>query len=288
VYVEGSSQLHTLQDASYRRHYRAGRGVHGKGSNLTGRKGEDVVIEVPLGTIVADAETGRILCDCTEDGKRYLVARGGRGGKGTVELTTRANPYPQYVMPGQDGEERDLRLTLKVLADVGLVGRPNAGKSTFLSRVSRARPEIAEYPFTTTNPHLGIAKDPDSYATIVVADIPGLIEDSHTGKGLGIRFLRHIERTHILAIMVESTSPDPEHDAQVLLQELRAYSEVLAEKAACFILTKTDLLEERERIPEGWRGMSAVTGEGVDDVLHSLFRAMRELRDATKEHPDAR
>ncbi len=283
MYVKGSAQLHTLQDVSFRRHYRAERGTHGKGSNWTGRQGSDVTIELPLGTIVTDAESGRILCDCVESDNRHIVARGGRGGKGTAELTTRANPSPQYAMPGEPGEERNLRLTLKVLADVGLVGRPNAGKSTFLSRISRAHPEIADYPFTTLTPHLGIVRVPDRYETMVVADIPGIIEDSHTGKGLGIRFLRHIERTSILAIMVESTSPDPRRDADVLLRELRAYSEILAEKPRCCILTKTDLLDERDRVPRGWLSMSAVTGDGVDRVLRHLFGMLDELRADEKQ-----
>lgn len=270
VYVRGSSQLHTLQDVSYRKLYRAERGTHGKGSNLTGRGGADITIDLPLGTIVRDQKTGRVICDCVEDGKRYQVARGGRGGKGTADLATRANPQPQFVQPGGQGEKRKLVLTLKVLADVGLVGRPNAGKSTFLSRVSHARPAIADYPFTTTRPHLGIVTFPESYQSMVMADIPGLIEDSHTGKGLGIRFLKHIERTRILAVLVECTSDDPQGDADVLVRELQAYSPALAEKPMCFILTKADLCEAAPDVPDGWLSMSAVTGQGVDRVLARL------------------
>ncbi len=270
VYVRGSSQLHTLQDVSYRKHYRAERGTHGKGSNLTGRGGADITIDVPLGTIVRDRHTGRVICDCIDEGKRYRIARGGRGGKGTTELATRANPHPQFVQPGGKGERRTLALSLKVLADVGLVGRPNAGKSTFLSRVSHARPAVAEYPFTTTRPHLGIVTFPESYQSMVMADIPGLIENSHTGKGLGVRFLRHIERTRILAVLVECTSADPQGDAQVLMRELRAYSPALAEKPICFVLTKADLCEDNPHIPTGWLAMSAVTGKGVAQVLGRL------------------
>jgi GTPase len=270
VFLQGSSQLHTLQDASFRRFYRAKRGVHGKGSNWTGSDGESVVALVPLGTIITDAASGAVLCDCVKDGEQFLAAKGGRGGRGTYTLAGRHNPHPAYVEPGGKGEERILKLTLKVLADVGLVGRPNAGKSTFLSRISKARPKIADYPFTTTRPHLGIVAFPDSYDSLVVADIPGLIEDSHKGRGLGVRFLRHIERTTILAILVESISPDPRADAKVLMAELAAYSSVLAEKPVCFILTKTDLCETMPRLPKGWLGMSAVSGDGVDKVLARL------------------
>jgi GTP-binding protein len=276
VMVRASSQLHTLRDCSYRRRYEAGRGVHGKGSNWTGADGRDATIEVPCGTIVQDRTTGRVLCDCVRDGEEHVVARGGRGGKGNQALMSHANPFPQNALAGQKGEQRTLRLTLKVLADVGLVGRPNAGKSTFLARISRARPAIADYPFTTKEPHLGIAALPGTYESIVVADIPGLIEDSHKGRGLGIRFLRHIERTRILALMVECTSDDPAADAEMLLGELRAYSPLLAEKPMCFLLTKVDLRPDVTP-PPGWLALSSVTGQGVDDVLAEFRRTHASL-----------
>ncbi len=277
IVIRGSSQLHTLQDCSYRRHYRAERGAHGKGSNWTGRSAEDVTIDVPLGTMVYDTATETLLHDCVHDGRTFVVARGGWGGRGNADLVSRKNPSPQGAEHGQAGQCLKLRLTLKVLADVGLVGRPNAGKSTLLSRISRARPAIADYPFTTTEPHLGIVAFAESFDSMVVADIPGLIEDSHKGKGLGIRFLRHIERTRVLAVMVESTSQDPRGDADVLVSELRAYSEVLAAKPICFVLSKTDLLAEGHTAPPGWVALSSVTGQGLDELLSTLRSMLREV-----------
>ncbi|MDR0306742.1 MAG: GTPase ObgE [Chitinispirillales bacterium] len=279
IYLAGSSQIHTLQDTAYRRRYKAERGVHGMGKNMIGRRGEDVLIPVPLGTIVYDETTGEIVLDCLTDGQKELIANGGRGGKGNASLVTRSNPNPEFCEPGKPGEEKRLRLVLKVLADVGLVGRPNAGKSTFLSRVSRARPKIADYPFTTKEPHLGIVKNQNGPfgSSYVVADIPGLIEDCHKGKGMGIRFLRHIERTSILVIMVEATSEDPVGDAKVLITELEHYSVLLAAKPKCFLLTKTDVLsgDELNKIPEGWLGVSAVTGEGVELALRKLEEQLK-------------
>jgi GTP-binding protein len=281
VVVKGTAQVHTLQDVSYRRSYKAKRGVHGQGSTKDGRSGENVVIPVPLGTIVTDNETGQILFDCIGDGVEHIVAQGGAGGRGNARLTTRKNPRPECAQPGKGGQVRHLKLTLKVLADVGLVGRPNAGKSTFLARVSKARPKIADYPFTTTEPHLGIVSYPDSHDTLVFADIPGLIEDSHQGKGLGIRFLKHIERTQVLAVLVESLSEAPEEDATVLLDELRQYSPALADKPHRFILTKADLCATHPPpdLPSGWLWMSSVSGEGVGEVL----RTLREMYDTLHE-----
>lgn len=276
IVMRASSQLRTLQDCSYRRVYQAERGVHGKGSNWTGADGAGVTIDVPLGTVVQDSRAGRTLCDLVRDGQEHVVARGGRGGKGNQALMSHSNRYPQHALPGQKGEQRMLRLTLKVLADVGLVGRPNAGKSTFLARISRARPAIADYPFTTKEPYLGIAAFPGTYESIVVADIPGLIEDSHKGRGLGIRFLRHVERTRMLALMVECTSPDPQAEAQVLLRELRAYSPLLAGKPMCFLLTKTDLRPDMSP-PPGWLPLSSVSGQGVTQVLAEFRRMYASL-----------
>jgi GTPase len=295
IYLSGSKQIHTLQDVAYRRRYKAERGAHGKGKNQTGRSAEDVVIPVPLGTLVYDGATGEMLLDCLVEGQQELVAKGGRGGRGNAALASFRDPNPQFCEPGKPGEERKLKLVLKVLADVGLVGRPNAGKSTFLSRISHARPKIADYPFTTKEPHLGIVKSKSGPfgSSYVVADIPGLIEGCHEGKGMGIRFLRHIERTGVLAVMVEAGSEDPTGDAEVLLNELTHYSELLAGKPKCFIMTKTDLIGGENigtdnnididtdndnrptiKIPDGWLGMSAVTGDGVDRVLLELEKML--------------
>ncbi len=277
IYLSGSAQAHTLQDVAYRRHYTADRGAHGKGKNQAGHGGEDIVLTVPLGTIVYDFETGELLVDCLTEGKQELIARGGRGGRGNGALACRSNPNPEQCEAGKPGEEKTVRLVLKMLADVGLVGRPNAGKSTFLSSISHARPKIADYPFTTTKPHLGIVRPKGGYESFVVADIPGIIEECHTGKGLGIRFLRHIERTKTLAILIEATSPDPPADAKVLLNELAHYSAALIDKPRLFILTKKDLIEDPAKfiVPPGWYLMSAVTGEGVEEVVRKLHELIK-------------
>lgn len=284
IYVLGSRNIHTLQDSAYRQHYDAQRGDHGKGKNKTGKSGEDIIIPVPLGTLVYDADTNQILLDCLRDGQQELIAKGGRGGRGNASLVSPRNPNPESSEPGKPGEQKRLRFVLKVLADVGLVGRPNAGKSTFLSRISQARPKIADYPFTTTEPNLGIVRTANGHDSFVVADIPGLIENSHTGKGLGIRFLRHIERTRVLAIMVEASAESPEEVASMLLHELAEYSQSLAEKPKCFILTKNDLFgpDEEVKIPDGWMSMSAVTGSGVDEVL-KRFRAMLDEAESDQD-----
>jgi GTP-binding protein len=278
IYLVGSSNIHTLQDVAYRQNYKAERGAHGKGKNMAGKSGEDILIPIPLGTVIHDDLTKEIVVDCLEEGSMILVAKGGRGGRGNAALVTRKNPNPDQCEPGKPGEEKKLRLVLKVLADVGLVGRPNAGKSTFLSRISAARPKIADYPFTTKEPHLGIVRMKQGYDSFVVADIPGLIENCHQGKGLGIRFLRHIERTKALAIMVEASSENPLVDAEVLLNELTQYSENLANKPKIFILTKKDLISEEMPVvvPDGWMTMSAVTGDGVSDVLQRIYKVVQE------------
>ena len=280
IIVQASDQVHTLQDVSYRHSYKADRGDHGKGSDKYGRKGNDITIKVPLGTIIFDEATGDILVDCLDPKKEYVIAKGGRGGRGNAALVTRNNPNPERCEPGKLGEEKRLRLNLKVLADIGLVGRPNAGKSTFLSRISRAHPKIADYPFTTTEPHLGIIKLHNEFESFVVADIPGLIEGSHTGKGLGIRFLKHIERTRVLAILVESVSDNPEAEAEILVQELHQYSPILAKKPKCFILTKTDLFPD-DSYPkiDGWHAISSVTGHGINEVI----RVFKELINTVNE-----
>jgi len=271
IFIQASHHLHTLQDLDFRRQYKAENGPHGKGGHKDGKDAEDIVILVPIGTVIYDAETNELLYDALDEDKAFCAALGGNGGRGNAALKTRKNPLPDFAEKGKVGQKRRLRLELKVLADVGLVGRPNAGKSTFLSTISAARPKIADYPFTTTQPFLGIVRC-EGYQSFVVADIPGLIEGSHTGKGLGIRFLKHIERTRVLAIIVPADSPNPKAEAKVLLKELASYSPLLAEKPACFILSKNDLLtkETKKAVPKGWLTMCAITGEGVKEVLACL------------------
>ena len=275
IYIEGSAQLHTLQDADYRKKYTASRGAHGQGANKYGKNGEDALVRLPLGTVVYDADTGALLFDCLKEGQRMLLARGGRGGRGNAALVSRKNPNPDHATPGKPGEVKKIKLVLKVLADIGLVGRPNAGKSTFLSTVSKARPKIADYPFTTKEPYLGIVRVTGGYETFIVADIPGLIEGSHKGKGLGIHFLKHIERTKILAMLIPALSEDPEAEARMLLHELTEYSPSLAAKPKCFFLSKSDLLppDGSIKIPEGWHSLSSITGDGVMEALR-LFKQM--------------
>jgi GTP-binding protein len=271
VYIQGSHHLHTLADLQYRRHYKAENGIGGKGRHKGGKDAKDICINVPLGTEVFDAKSGDLLFDAIDEKVSFCVAHGGAGGRGNAALKTRQTPLPDHAEKGKPGQEKQLKLVLKMLADVGLVGRPNAGKSTFLSRISSAKPKIADYPFTTTQPFLGIVRC-EGYQSFVVADLPGIIEGSHLGKGLGIRFLKHMERTRVLAVLVPADSENPEAEADLLQRELEAYSPLLAGKPKCFIMSKCDLVMETisTPVPVGWLSMSSVTGQGVDAVLKVL------------------
>jgi GTP-binding protein len=273
----------TLRDFRYRKMFRAERGQPGQGSGKTGRSGEDLVIPVPPGTLVFDDETGTLLEDMTRPGQRAVVARGGRGGRGNQRFATSTNRAPRQHDEGDPGETRRIRLELKLIADVGLVGFPNAGKSTFLSRISDARPKIADYPFTTLVPHLGVVYLPD-HREIVVADIPGILEGAHEGKGLGLEFLRHIERTRVLLFLVDVTSPDPAADFATLQSELRSYGHELVERPYRIVLTKADLVEGA-RVPDGFAGredvrvISAVRGDGVPELLEEMDAMTRESKE---------
>ncbi len=274
-------RLSTLLDYRYQQHLSAGHGEHGSGQKKAGRRGDDAEIPVPVGTLIKDTETGEILADLTESDQRVVLLEGGRGGRGNARFATPTNRAPEYVQPGESGRERHLELELKLIADVGLVGHPNAGKSTLLSRVSAARPKIADYPFTTLQPNLGIVKCGD-YDSFVMADIPGLIEGAHRGKGLGFQFLRHIERTRVLLFMVDVTSPNPEYDLTVLREELDRFSPKLREKPAMLIATKLDLLPpEHRRAPffqgQTDMGISSVTGQGLDALIQELRDLIRQI-----------
>ena len=266
----------TLAMFRHKKQFWAKHGDRGEGSRKTGASGADLEITVPMGTIVRDADTSAVLADMSESDDRVTVARGGRGGRGNTHFATPTNQTPRRADPGGTGEERVLELELKVLADVGLVGFPNAGKSTLLSRVSAARPKIAGYPFTTLQPNLGIVSYGE-YGGFVMADIPGIIEGAHEGKGLGLQFLRHIERTKVLLFMVDCTDEDPAKRYRLLDEELAAYSPALVEKPRIAALTKHDLLPPDEPCDSNALGtdvlvhvISAVSGEGIDRLVHAL------------------
>jgi GTP-binding protein len=260
---------------------KAERGQHGEGSNKTGRSGADAEIRVPLGTVARDADSGEFLGELLRNGDRLVVARGGRGGRGNARFSTATHQAPRRWEPGEEGEERRVELELKLIADVGLVGQPNAGKSTLLKAVSRAHPKIADYPFTTLTPNLGVAELPD-YRTLVLADIPGIVEGAHEGKGLGLQFLRHIERTRVLAFLVPLDAEDPQGVYDELREEVRSHSGEMARAPHCLVLSKTDLLGSVEATPsvvapEAWGTfpISAVTGRGLSELLEALYARVR-------------
>ncbi len=292
IILVADDQLTTLLDYSYRRHYKAERGQHGMGSDKTGRAGADLTLKVPPGTIVKDADSGEILGEMMEHGDRLVAARGGRGGRGNARFATATEQAPRRWEPGGEGEARTVELELKLIADVGLVGEPNAGKSTFLAAVSKARPKVAAYPFTTLTPNLGVVEVSD-FRFFVVADIPGIIEGAHEGKGLGHQFLRHVERTRTLAIMVPVDAPDPAAEYERLRAELRAYSPTLAEKPHCLVLTKRDLLAPDDPLPEvdapaawGQFVVSSVSRVGITALCEALWTRARLARADDEEGDD--
>ncbi len=295
VVLESTQHDSTLLRYRYEREFRAPRGRHGEGSNKSGASGEDLVLPVPVGTVVLDAETGERLFDFTAAGQRFLVARGGRGGRGNQHFARPWHRAPREFEEGQPGEERRLRLELKLLADVGLVGFPNVGKSTLISRISAARPKIAEYPFTTLEPHLGVVAV-DEQRSFVVADLPGLIEGAHAGAGLGTRFLRHIERTRVLAHLIDTSDAcprDPVRDFSILCDELRAFNPELAERPMLVVATKLDATTQRERLERlrafcaerglAFYAISAVTGAGVRELVWAMAAALEQARTAPPE-----
>ena len=278
VWLVADSSLNTLLHLRYNPEHNAGRGLHGEGSNRSGREGADVEVRVPVGTQVIDAETNEFMADLSGDGQRWLAAKGGRGGFGNAHFATSTNRAPRYHQEGSPGEERELQLELKLLADVGLVGFPNAGKSTFISTVSAAKPKVADYPFTTLEPHLGVV-DLGEYRTFVIADIPGLIEGAHAGAGLGDRFLRHVERTRLLLHLVDVSSAsgrDPVSDYEVINRELAAYDAELAERPQFVVATKLDALDEPERL-ERLRERARADGREFFEISSAANRGVREL-----------
>ncbi len=278
VIIRATGQLNTLLDLRYHRFYRAKRGQHGMGKNMHGRDGEDLLIPVPVGTVVKDGETGEILADLDDNGKEVIAAEGGRGGLGNAHFATPTRQAPRFAQPGGKGQERTLVIELKLLADVGLIGLPNAGKSTLISVISAARPKIADYPFTTLEPNLGVVKLED-FRSFVVADIPGLIEGAHRGAGLGFQFLRHVERTRILLHLVdisEMSAGDPVDNLEKIKKELALYSKNLLEKPTIVVATKLDIANESrlDRLSDYCKNsktdffaLSAATGRGVKELV---------------------
>ena len=276
VYFQVSSNLSTLTDLNYKKHYYAGDGQNGKGKNMHGKNGEDIYIPVPEGTIVIDSDTKQILADLVDENQEYKIASGGTGGFGNARFKTQKITAPRIANNGKKGEFRKIDLELKVLADVGLVGLPNAGKSTFISKVSNAKPKIADYPFTTLVPNLGIVKYHD-YKTFVIADIPGLIKDASKGKGLGNIFLKHIERTKILIYLIDLNESDIRKVYKMLYNELKAHDPDLIKKPSLILLTKTDSVSDEvfenikkinktKTIP-----VSSVTGKGIDEAISQII-----------------
>jgi len=282
VFVRADPNLATLLDYRYHTRWVAERGQHGKGKNMSGKSSDDVYLPVPAGTEVRDAETGEILGELVTAGQTLLVAKGGRGGRGNQHFATPTHQSPREWEPGEEGEQRKLELVLKLIADVGLLGEPNAGKSTLLSVISAARPKIADYPFTTLEPHLGVVGLSD-HRSFVVADIPGIIEGAHEGKGLGLRFLQHVERTRMLAVLVPIDSPDPQATYDLLRKEAAAYSKELAAKPHVVVLTKSDLrtTDDAQRTSirtEAGAPMveiSAVAKQGIPDLLELLWKMLK-------------
>jgi len=291
VVLEVDRHVRTLLDCREQPRYRADRGRPGSGNRRSGRDGRDLVVRVPAGTVVRDPASGAVVADLVRPGARHQVARGGRGGRGNAKFATPTHQAPRHAEPGEAGEERWLELELKLIADVGFVGLPNAGKSTLLSRVSRARPRIGPYPFTTLEPHLGIVAL-DGERRFVAADLPGLIAGAHEGRGLGHQFLRHIERTRVLLFLVEASAEDPVHDLEVLEREVGLHSAALLEKPRCVVLNKADLLPPGERagaaarlgLP-GARLISAQTGEGLGSLLEELWALIAPERTAEAAGP---
>ncbi len=285
VYFVVDPGLNTLNSFQHQIHYRAERGAHGSGANKTGAMGKDLEIPVPPGTLIRDAETGDLIADLTRPGQRALVARGGRGGRGNAAFKSTRNRVPRMAEKGEAGEERWVELELKLVADVGIIGVPNAGKSTLLSVVSAAKPKIADYPFTTVTPNLGVAEV--DHRQIVLADIPGLLEGAHEGTGLGLDFLRHIERTRVLIHLLNGDSPDPLGDFEAINQELILFNPALADRPQLVVLNKMDLPQAQEQWPAVEAAMqarglpvmaiSAATGENVQTLLYRVQAMLDEL-----------
>jgi len=284
IIIRTDANLHTLLDFRYKRRFKAESGKHGMGANKTGRNGQDLIIRVPRGTLIKDYETNEILADLVEANQQVVVAKGGKGGRGNTHFATSTNQTPRYAEPGEEGKSQQIILELKLIADVGLVGLPNAGKSTLLSRLSAARPKIADYPFTTLIPNLGIVKYKE-HKSFVMADIPGLIKGAHEGKGLGLDFLRHIERTKVLAFLIESVSEDVIGVYEILKNELRLYNSKLVARTGLIVLTKSDLIKSEykknsdrlNQLGVPWLEISALNGDGLEELKNIMWSLIDQV-----------
>lgn len=292
IYAVADRNINTLIDYRYTRHFRAERGQNGRGSDCYGKGGDDLELRVPVGTTITDANTGVLIADLARDGQRELIARGGKGGLGNLHFKSSTNRAPRQCTPGEEGEHRELKLELKVLADVGLLGMPNAGKSTFIRSVSAAKPKVADYPFTTLHPNLGVVRVDDN-RSFVIADIPGLIEGAAEGAGLGHRFLKHLQRTGLLLHLVDiapfDENVDPVHEAHAIVEELRKYDEALYNKPRWLVINKVDLLPEDERaeriaaLVKGYGPVekhfviSAISGDGCNPLTYAIMEHLESL-----------
>ena len=291
VILVATSRKLTLYDFKYKRHFRAPNGERGRGKNQHGKDAEDLILEVPIGTVVIDAKTGQVICDLTEEGQMCVVAKGGKGGRGNARFATPTNQAPKYAEKGQKGEERWLVLELKLIADVGIIGLPNAGKSTLISKLTKARPKIANYPFTTLSPVLGVIELEDA-SKIVLADIPGLIEGASQGKGLGLEFLRHIERTKLLLHLIDVSDQrqvEPLEAFKIVNSEMEKYNPELLKKKQIVVGTKIDILTDREILNDlkkefekmGYMfiPVSSITGEGIDTLREVIIEQVKGGKD---------
>jgi GTP-binding protein len=282
IILKVDPHLNTLIDFRYKKRFVARHGQHGMGSNRHGRDAEDIIIRIPVGTVVKDAENESVLSDLVKPGEEFIIARGGKGGRGNARFATPTHQAPREWEVGEPGEERWLILELKLLADVGLVGKPNAGKSTLLSKVSAARPKIADYPFTTLQPNLGIVKV-DDFKSFLMADIPGLIEGAHQGKGLGLQFLRHIERTKLLVYLIDPFEEDPKTVFKILSGELQEYSSRLAKKPFIIVFSKKDVWPEdylkkyKKKFDSELTGISAISGDGLTQLNRTIWNMLEDL-----------
>jgi GTP-binding protein len=289
VWVQADRNLATLLDYKYKTHWKAERGVHGKGKTMTGASGKDVTLPVPPGTVIRDTRTGEVLGEAIDPDRPILVARGGRGGRGNARFATATHQAPREWEPGEEGQDRTLELELKLIADVGLVGEPNAGKSTLLSVLSAARPKIADYPFTTLEPNLGVVSAGPG-RSFVMADIPGIIEGAHAGKGLGLQFLRHVERTRILAYLVSLEAEDPQEVYDRLRREVRLYSPILDHRPHLVVLTKRDILAPDAVLPAlsapdalAVLVISSVSRAGLEPLVEAFWQHISAERASEQE-----